>query len=176
MKFDFQRLTPAVLTSLGLVFLAMLFVSFGWIALGWIVGLLGIGLNVVAVAVTAVPDASESGTRRVAARPGAAQRSERGRLALRDSAAGSSARADRRDADADADAAHRSEAAVVRDADGQPVEASTGPMTTVTRDGKPGKGDKAAYSRAGSTAVPGSATSSSSAGRPAGKGRSSIRK
>ena len=48
MKYDFRRLTPAVLTSLGLIFLALLFVSFGWAILGWILGLAGLALNVVA--------------------------------------------------------------------------------------------------------------------------------
>ena len=75
MKYDFRRLTPAVLTSLGLIFLALLFVSFGWAVLGWILGLAGLALNVVAVAVIAVPDSAGDGARRVPARPGAAQRS-----------------------------------------------------------------------------------------------------
>ena len=155
MKYDFRRLTPAVLTSLGLIFLALLFVSFGWAVLGWILGLAGLALNVVAVAVIAVPDSAGDTSRRVPARPGAAQRSERERLALRDSAA--PARGVEHDDELEA------EAEVIRDADGQPVEART-TRTAYGKAGKGGKGDKRAYSRAGSTAVPGSARSSSSAG------------
>ena len=135
MKYDFRRLTPAVLTSLGLIFLALLFVSFGWAVLGWILGLAGLALNVVAVAVIAVPGSAGDGARRVPARPGAAQRSER-----------------------------EAEAEVIRDADGQPVQAQPSRTVSAQRDGKAGKGDKRAYSRAGSTAVPGSARASSSGG------------
>ena len=138
MKFDFRRLTPAVLTSLGLVLLALLFASFGWFVLAWVLGLAGIALNITAVAVTEIDD-------RPADRPGDADRSARERKALRDAAAP--------DAEIEADA--------VRDADGQPVE-STRAAVPAPRDGKPGKGDKSAYSRAGSTAVPGSARPSGS--------------
>lgn len=149
MKFDFRRLTPAVLTSLGLVLLALLFASFGWFVLAWVLGLAGIALNVTAVAVTEIDDRPADrpgdGTRRVSARPGDADRSARERMALRDAAAP--------DAEIEADA--------VRDADGQPVE-STRAAVPAPRDGKPGKGDKSAYSRAGSTAVPGSARPSGS--------------
>ena len=154
MKYDFRRLTPAVLTSLGLIFLALLFVSFGWSVLGWILGLAGLALNVVAVAVIAVPDSAGDTSRRVPARPGAAQRSERERLALRDSAAPS------RGVEHD----DEREAEVIRDADGQPVQAQPSRTVSAQRDGKAGKGDKRAYSRAGSTAVPGSARASSSGG------------
>ena len=153
MKYDFRRLTPAVLTSLGLIFLALLFVSFGWAVLGWILGLAGLALNVVAVAVIAVPGSAGDGARRVPARPGAAQRSERERLALRDSAAPSRG--------VEHDDEREAEAEVIRDADGQPHPSRT---VSAQRDRKPGKGDKSAYSRAGSTAVPGSARASSSAG------------
>lgn len=153
MKYDFRRLTPAVLTSLGLIFLALLFVSFGWAVLGWILGLAGLALNVVAVAVIAVPDSAGDGARRVPARPGAAQRSERERLALRDAAAPSGRGLEHDDE-------REAEAEVIRDADGQPVEAQPSRTVSAQRDGKPGKGDKSAYSRAGSTAVPGSARSS----------------
>lgn len=156
MKYDFRRLTPAVLTSLGLIFLALLFVSFGWAVLGWILGLAGLALNVVAVAVIAVPDSAGDGARRVPARPGAAQRSERERLALRDSAAPSRG--------VEHDDEREAEAEVIRDADGQPVQAQPSRTVSAQRDGKAGKGDKRAYSRAGSTAVPGSARASSSAG------------
>ena len=156
MKYDFRRLTPAVLTSLGLIFLALLFVSFGWAVLGWILGLAGLALNVVAVAVIAVPDSAGDGARRVPARPAAAQRSERERLALRDSAAPSRG--------VEHDDEREAEAEVIRDADGQPVQAQPSRTVSAQRDGKAGKGDKRAYSRAGSTAVPGSAGASSSAG------------
>lgn len=178
MKFDFRRLSPAVLTSLGLLFLALLFLALDWDVLGWILGLAGLALNVVAVAVTEVPDSAGDGTRRVEARPGAADRSARERLALRDSAStgkqsrGGSSRATPLGAET---------ADVVRDADGLPVETPEHAAPAV-RDGKPGKGDKAAYSRAGSTAVPGSATSSTTEARtssatvkPSG-GTSSIRR
>ena len=60
----------------------------------------------------------------------------------------------------------------MRDAEGQPVEA---PSDSLARDGKPGKGDKKAYSRAGSTAVPGSARSSSTS-KASAKGSSPLRK
>ena len=44
--------------------------------------------------------------------------------------------------------------AAVVDADGQPVQAQLSRTVSAQRDGKAGKGDKRAYSRAGSTAVP----------------------
>ncbi|KAA9393312.1 hypothetical protein FCK90_13080 [Kocuria coralli] len=56
MKFDFRRLTPALVTSLALLFLALLCASVGWVVFGWIVGLLGLGLNIMAVAVTQIDD------------------------------------------------------------------------------------------------------------------------
>ena len=170
MKFDFRRLTPAVLTSLGLILLALLLLSVGWAVLGWILGLAGLGLNVVAVAVTEVPDTTADGTRRVASRPGAEQRSERARLARRDAAASGRSTGSERSVRHDDE--REAEAEVVRDAEGQPVEA---PSASLARDGKPGKGDKKAYSRAGSTAVPGSARSSS-ASKASAKESSPLRK
>lgn len=97
MKFDFRRLSPAVLTSLGLLLLALILVSAGWGVLGWIAGLLGLGLNVVAVAVTEVDDAPRArpvtsrearpaASREVRATPSEGS-SPAQRRALRDSAA-----------------------------------------------------------------------------------------
>lgn len=60
MKFDFRRLSPALVTSLALIFFALLCASIGWTVLAWLVGLLGLALNVVGIAVIQVDDAPSS--------------------------------------------------------------------------------------------------------------------
>lgn len=60
MKFDFRRLTPALVTSLALIFFALLCASIGWTVFAWLVGLLGLALNVVGIAVVQIDDASAS--------------------------------------------------------------------------------------------------------------------
>lgn len=71
MKFDFRRLTPALVTSLGLLFLALLCASIGWTVFAWVVGLLGLALNVVGVAVVQIdgsagPDVTHGSARKPA--------------------------------------------------------------------------------------------------------------
>lgn len=97
MKFDFRRLTPALVTSLALLFLALLCASIGWVILAWIVGLAGLALNVIAVAVVQidVPMESSRTTNDRKARPTTTtvrsnpseDRAKDARTALRDSAA-----------------------------------------------------------------------------------------
>lgn len=60
MKFDFRRLSPALVTSLALIFFALLCASIGWTVFAWLVGLLGLALNVVGIAVVQVNDAPRS--------------------------------------------------------------------------------------------------------------------
>ncbi|NKE10290.1 MULTISPECIES: hypothetical protein [Kocuria] len=60
MKFDFRRLTPALVTSLALIFFALLCASIGWTVFAWLVGLLGLALNVVGIAVVQIDDAAAS--------------------------------------------------------------------------------------------------------------------
>lgn len=97
MKFDFRRLTPALVTSLALLFLALLCASIGWVILAWIVGLAGLALNVIAVAVVEIDVPMESSrttndrkarstTTTVRSNP-SEDRAKDARTALRDSAA-----------------------------------------------------------------------------------------
>lgn len=60
MTFDFRRLTPALATSLALMFSALVCTSIGWTVVGWFIGLAGLTLNVVGVAVTQVNDPHDS--------------------------------------------------------------------------------------------------------------------
>lgn len=51
MKCDFRRLTPALVTSLALLFISLVCASFGWVVFAWVLGVVGLVLNVVGVTV-----------------------------------------------------------------------------------------------------------------------------
>ncbi|MDO5619034.1 hypothetical protein [Kocuria sp.] len=88
MKFDFRRLTPALVTSLALIFFALLCASIGWTVFAWLVGLAGLVLNVVGLAVVQIDDSQSpaSGDSGESKTGTFAHKTKNARAALRDSA------------------------------------------------------------------------------------------